>query len=473
MLKSGWNASDKGAESVGAELRLTRLKSDCSLEEVASRTRIKEAHLRAIEDMNVDALPGRAYALGFVRSYANFLGMDAQAVLERFKAETGLDKAGRPQKYEFFDDDEGVAVKRGGPPIIVILIVLFAGIWVFWRILRPSPEAGAELAQQAFLEAIFDRDAEMQESAAGSDDPPSAAEPVRETASVLEKLLAETSEPTPPEGAPASSLTGADSVDDAGRDVESTAAPVTAALPDDDPDRAPAAESAAENLATTTADAPADSGPQPDAAPEDDAAPSSAAAAAADAATAAQGPDGSEAAPERSDRDIAEPALAAAEPPIDAALATLEGEATPGEAVPGEAAPGEAGQGEAARGDETEAPSDPADFPIVEAAAQEAGDAAPNSARAAGSRVALRALIPSYLKVARISGETLIDRRLEAGELFFAPQEEGWLLTVLNAGGFEVVVDGENIGLLGGAGEFLTELPLEADEIRAAAERRR
>ncbi|GAB4532082.1 MAG: helix-turn-helix domain-containing protein [Parvularculaceae bacterium] len=462
VLKSGWNASDKGAESVGAELRLARLKSDRSLEEVASRTRIKEAHLRAIEDMNVEALPGRAYALGFVRSYANFLGMDAQAVLERFKAETGLDKAGRPQKYEFFDDDDGVAVKRGGPPIIVILIVLFAGIWVFWRILRPSPEAGAELAQRAFLEAIFDRDAAMQTSETELGESTSAAENVRESASVLEKLLAESSAPTAQEGVPASSVVDADSGEDAGRDVEAGAAHVTAGLADDIPESASPEESATELLSTTTADAPAVTGSQPEAAINDEAAASFDAAAAGDAETAAQEPDIPESAPERSDRDIAEAASAASEPPIDAALSAAQEEADPGGAAEGDD-----------EGDDTEAPSDAADLPTVEAAALAPEDAAPVAERASGSRVALRALIPSYLKVARIDGETLIDRRLEAGELFLAPQEEGWLLTVLNAGGFQVIVDGENIGLLGGAGEFLTELPLEADEIRAAAERRR
>lgn len=50
-----------------------------SLEQVAAATRIRVAHLDAIERGELDALPGAVYARGYVRAYASYLGVDVEA----------------------------------------------------------------------------------------------------------------------------------------------------------------------------------------------------------------------------------------------------------------------------------------------------------------------------------------------------------------------------------------------------------
>ena len=46
--------------------------------------------LEALEDMNVKLLPGKAYALAFLKSYARELGMDEKAILDQFQDESAL-----------------------------------------------------------------------------------------------------------------------------------------------------------------------------------------------------------------------------------------------------------------------------------------------------------------------------------------------------------------------------------------------
>ena len=73
---------------VGAQLRAQREQNGFSVEEVAQRLRIRLAHLQSIEHGRFDDLPGRIYAIGFIRSYAEFLDLDGQSVVELYKQET-------------------------------------------------------------------------------------------------------------------------------------------------------------------------------------------------------------------------------------------------------------------------------------------------------------------------------------------------------------------------------------------------
>lgn len=69
-------------EELGAALRAERERRRLNLEDVASRLKIPVRMLRALEDGDTASLPHLAYAKGFIRSYALFLGMVAEEVSE-------------------------------------------------------------------------------------------------------------------------------------------------------------------------------------------------------------------------------------------------------------------------------------------------------------------------------------------------------------------------------------------------------
>ena len=73
-------------DGVGATLRETRSRRKIDLVEVEAATKIRVRYLRAIENEEWDLLPGDAYARGFVRTYAAYLGLDAERLAEQLRS---------------------------------------------------------------------------------------------------------------------------------------------------------------------------------------------------------------------------------------------------------------------------------------------------------------------------------------------------------------------------------------------------
>lgn len=80
-------AIDTVNESIGEYLRRNRLRIGKTLTDISRSSKIPTYHLTAIENNAFEELPGRAYAIGFVRSYAVCLGLDAGALVARLRAE--------------------------------------------------------------------------------------------------------------------------------------------------------------------------------------------------------------------------------------------------------------------------------------------------------------------------------------------------------------------------------------------------
>src|SRR5690606_13898422 len=74
---------------VGEILRRGREHYNLSLNDVEAALRIRASQLGAIEQGRLDLLPGRVYAVGFVRAYAEYLGLDGGRIVQLFKAQSG------------------------------------------------------------------------------------------------------------------------------------------------------------------------------------------------------------------------------------------------------------------------------------------------------------------------------------------------------------------------------------------------
>src|SRR5215472_17183298 len=79
--------NDSAIRGVGATLRDARERRGWSIPDVAQQLRIRAPVLEAMEAGRFEKLPNGAYALGFVRSYADFLGLDRDEIARRVKAE--------------------------------------------------------------------------------------------------------------------------------------------------------------------------------------------------------------------------------------------------------------------------------------------------------------------------------------------------------------------------------------------------
>ena len=130
-----------GAARVGMEMRYVRERLGWRLSDVAAELRIRLPYLEAIERGELSALPGAAYQTGFVRTYAQALGLDGDEILRRFRAEgTGfVPKA----ELTFLAPVPDRAVPTGAIVLLGVLLVL--GGYGFWY---HHTEQQAQLAAQ-------------------------------------------------------------------------------------------------------------------------------------------------------------------------------------------------------------------------------------------------------------------------------------------------------------------------------------
>jgi cytoskeleton protein RodZ len=147
---SGTDAVDE-ARLVGAELTTARDRLGWTLPDVAAHLRIRLSYLEAIEEGRLDQLPGRAYAMGFVRTYAKSLGLDPDDIARRFRPE--VKQAARKPELAF----PAPVPERGVPAGAVVLLgaTLAIGAYIGWyqasgekpgaEPVRPVPERLAEL----------------------------------------------------------------------------------------------------------------------------------------------------------------------------------------------------------------------------------------------------------------------------------------------------------------------------------------
>jgi Helix-turn-helix domain len=90
-----------GEMRIGERLEAARIRASLDLATVEDRTKIRRRYLRALEDENWEALPSSAYAKGFLRSYAELLGLDAEAMVDEYRRQVEGDT--EPSMHPFGD----------------------------------------------------------------------------------------------------------------------------------------------------------------------------------------------------------------------------------------------------------------------------------------------------------------------------------------------------------------------------------
>ena len=69
---------------IGSSLRAARMRQKLELSQAERDTRIRAKYLGALEDERFDVLPGPPYTKGFLRTYADYLGLDAQRFVDEY-----------------------------------------------------------------------------------------------------------------------------------------------------------------------------------------------------------------------------------------------------------------------------------------------------------------------------------------------------------------------------------------------------
>lgn len=248
---------------VGEFLQERREDLGLDLDEIGAMLRIKPAYLAALEQGRSHDLPGPTYAIGFIRAYADFLGLDADQVLVRFKAEAAGATA-RPDLA--LPVPLGERSLPGGALVLVALIVALCGYGIWYYLStderdRPQRVAAVPAALQTAPVApalVSPGDATAASSAANSS--PTQAPSAPAAAPLFGAAATPVNAPAaaPPVGSPPSPQAPSPGVPPGATRMTASAAPTQPAGPGATP--APPAANAAPRVAAVTAPAPA---PQP------------------------------------------------------------------------------------------------------------------------------------------------------------------------------------------------------------------
>ena len=90
---------------IGNSLREARLRQGLDFPEIEQATKIRAKYLRALEVEQFDSLPAQTYVKGFLRSYAEYLGLDGQLYVDEYNS-----------RYVTGEDEPPVRAPRARPP---------------------------------------------------------------------------------------------------------------------------------------------------------------------------------------------------------------------------------------------------------------------------------------------------------------------------------------------------------------------
>lgn len=124
------NQTETKEETVGTLLRKTRLAANQDLRDIASYLCIRYQYLDALEEGRYKELPGEAYANGFIRSYASYLGLNPADIIARYKQEFfNLEK--RENNLYVMSEEEAENVVPAPKVLIASLVLLLVafGLW--------------------------------------------------------------------------------------------------------------------------------------------------------------------------------------------------------------------------------------------------------------------------------------------------------------------------------------------------------
>jgi aspartate kinase len=125
--------------SVGEILRRARIAHNLNHAQVEQALRIKISYLEAMENDSLDALPGRVYTFGFVRTYAEFLGLDGEKMAELLRRKSGAKVAPRPVLAVTMEEEDrrmpSWQIVGGSTLLLFIVLAVIAAL---------SPDGGDE-----------------------------------------------------------------------------------------------------------------------------------------------------------------------------------------------------------------------------------------------------------------------------------------------------------------------------------------
>src|SRR5438270_13584396 len=132
---------------VGEALRAMREHRGLTLESLAETTRVRASYLAPIEALQLDKLPSRPFVVGYIRAYAQALGVNADEAVQRFKAEEPVLDEALPEPVGVGDDrDPRLAAIIAAGVLIIVAIVAWNVVQRIMTETAPAPPTASDTA---------------------------------------------------------------------------------------------------------------------------------------------------------------------------------------------------------------------------------------------------------------------------------------------------------------------------------------
>jgi helix-turn-helix protein/uncharacterized protein DUF4115 len=118
---------------IGNSLREARSRRQLPIVQAEQATKIRGKYLRALEEERFDLLPSQTYVKGFLRTYADYLGLDGQLYVDEYNSRFVTGDEWGPRRStrttEHHDRRLQAAVVLGALAVIVVLTVVVISAW--------------------------------------------------------------------------------------------------------------------------------------------------------------------------------------------------------------------------------------------------------------------------------------------------------------------------------------------------------
>ena len=141
---------------VGGILKQARIRQGKKIPDIAQSLCIRKAYLEAIEESRYDAIPEPPYGLGFIRSYAEYLGEDSSQIARMYKAETDAKFNGENKMYVLEPQEEATVPSKKYLLVSLLAIMIIYFLWLAFNNYHNSASAPVEEATNVETSAAID-----------------------------------------------------------------------------------------------------------------------------------------------------------------------------------------------------------------------------------------------------------------------------------------------------------------------------
>lgn len=160
--------------AVGKTLKETRKEKGISIEEASKETKIRKKYILALENDEFSKIPGKVYQKAFLKTYADYLGIEKDNILEEYQLDQQLNgveeeslgrkrRSKKNKKTTFFNF---ISKITGKAMIIVIIILLLGGIIGYNLLVMNGDNGGNENNGLAEVEQEIEEEVTNEEDSA-------------------------------------------------------------------------------------------------------------------------------------------------------------------------------------------------------------------------------------------------------------------------------------------------------------------